>query len=432
MSLLGILGQLDLSLVLQRIEKYAKTGLLQIRQEMQWVELYFQDGQLVCIGPVRMSVTLGERLRHDGVISTQALQEALLVLGPTQFSETRMALVLMDLGYVRREELRAWFARKATEVLQALLTWSSGEIYFEEDVVVSDDRLRANISVTSLLSIVAANAPASRSTQPLSHIRSTDAVQPPVTDMSLFPTIVENAQLQPGSPSTETALPVIESSPIFTGSRNETSASVPPPLQRSQPAQIPSTPKRIDISFMRPDMILMAADLSAFRESNPPKQLTPDQWRLLTRVDGRSSLQTACQELAMTPELVCKVAGELIAEGLLHLSMPGSVQTNEFSPVSRDVLNSGLNNGYVAPGYAPTTAPPWSAALPPGEGLPPSFSTSIPCETQSQWGNGGNGATFVPGRGWIANPQPLQPLPSSESLAPSSGIYDLYAIRGGS
>ncbi len=91
---------------------------------------------------------------------------------------------------------------------------------------------------------------------------------------------------------------------------------------------------------MRPDMILMAADLSALRESNPSKQLTPEQWRLLTRVDGRSSLLAACQELGMTPEWVCKVAGELIAEGLLHLSLPGPVQMNEFSPISRDLVNS--------------------------------------------------------------------------------------------
>ena len=68
---------------------------------------------------------------------------------------------------------------------------------------------------------------------------------------------------------------------------------------------------------MQPDMVLVPADISTFREQNPKVQITPDQWRVLTCVDGRNSLQVACQLLGLAPDVMCVLAGELVAEGLI-------------------------------------------------------------------------------------------------------------------
>jgi hypothetical protein len=198
------------------------------------------------------------------------------------------------------------------------------------------------------------------------------------------------------------------------------------------PVENPIPPKRIDISFMQPDMVLVPADLSAFREQNPYVQLTPDQWRILTLVDGQRSLQLICQQLGTHAEIVCTVAGELVAEGLIHVAMPGPNNMRELSPVARELAASGLSNGYVAPGYISSAASPWSASLP--AVAPPIVSISygpdsvlqqlspmMPAETESQWGNGGNGATFVPGRGWVMLPQP--PMMPNGQMPSSNGVY---------
>jgi len=175
---------------------------------------------------------------------------------------------------------------------------------------------------------------------------------------------------------------------------------------------------------MRPEMVLLPLDLSSLRDRNPQVQITPEQWRLLTRVDGRTSLQLICQELAMPSNLVCQLAGELIALGLIQVSMPmQQAPMDELSPVSRELIAAGLANGYIAPGYAAIPSQPWAAITPTTETLPPYSSSSIPFETKSQWGNGGNGATFVPGQGWIAAPQPLQPLQPSGPLYTTHGDY---------
>ena len=86
----------------------------------------------------------------------------------------------------------------------------------------------------------------------------------------------------------------------------------------------PLTPKRIDTAFMQPQMVLNPTDLSGLRDRNLRVQLTPEQWRLFTVADGKTTLQMACQQLVMSRELVCQVAGELVALSLVTVSLPDS------------------------------------------------------------------------------------------------------------
>jgi hypothetical protein len=391
-----------------------------------------REGRLMCIGPVRTTATLGERLLHDNVISSHALQETLLAVGNARYSETRMALTLMDLGYVSHEDLRAWATRKATEVLQVLLTWTIGEVYFDEDITPPGDRLLVALSISALLSTIP--VPASSMTQCENAQPSIEQEEPEQELIAHYvpnvPPLIDPSDLLSEDDTPPTAIFSTDAFsslrfPATTPSGSLVDAATIQPVVVTAPTPV----RRIDTSFMRPDMVLAPLDLSAARERNPHIQLTPDQWRLLTRVDGHTSLQMACMELAMTPDMVRQVAGELIAEGLIQLTLPASLQMGEVSPFSRELISSGLNYDLAAAGYATLPAPPWSPVPPSSDVLPP-FASSIPFETQSQWGNGGNNASFVPGRGWIASPQPLQPLPTNGPLAAT--YSDSYAQMSGS
>ncbi len=437
MLLIGTLEQFNLSSVLQRIETHSKTGLLTVRQGSPSVELYFRDGRLMCVGPVRTNATLGDRLLQDGVISSQVLQETLLAVGDARDCETRVALTLMDLGYVSHEDLRAWATRKATEVLQVLLTWTSGEVHFDEGAFPPNGRLLVALSIKALFSAIPSLASAPRSVfsydaQPamVQHEPAQSPVASAARRVPDVPTLIDASDLLSQDDPPPTAVYSAEAfSSLRSPKENVSGPLADAPTLHPAAVMAPAPPKRIDTSFMRPDMVLVPLDLSAAREHNLQIQLTPDQWRLLTRVDGRTSLQMACQELSMTPDMVCQVAGELIAAGLIQLALPAQVQESELSPISRELIASGLSNGFIAPAYSVAAAPPLSPALPTSDVLP-QFSSSAPFETQSQWGNGGNNATFVPGRGWIASPQPLQPLPTNGPLA--STYSDMYAQVGGS
>lgn len=531
MSLIGSIEQFALAGVLRRLETHAKTGMLVIQQGSRWVELYFREGQLMCIGPVRTNANLGERLLQDGVISQQALQETLLAVGPDRLDEVNIAITLINLGHTTKEKLRAWSMQKTLPVLQALLVWTSGDIYFEEDTPTPPGRLLAAFSIASLLEMIprqetlSTTLPATRAAtrQPEQTVQGASPVTPaapatptpPMPDITRFKTLMgaSYSPLQGDSP-VPTPLPVspaadetqvaslsaaslldpdaftprfsqtrdLDSQPlsfqaseavaqslstqslldddalppsfvaqassvdlssgaeadndgafvsIFGGAVNSASAGPDPQADAisfvpPQPISIPVPSRIVDTSYMRPDMILMPLDLSALHQQNTLVALTPEQWRVLTVVDGRTSLQEACRDLAMTPDLLCQAVGELVADQLIRLVPPAAVQAQRVSPLSPDALTPG--NGYVAPGYAAASAQPWNASVPLTPEAAPQFPSAISFEARSQWGNGGNGASFVPGRGWVASPQPLQPLsPSNPPLVNAAS----YAQIGG-
>ncbi|HEX6484097.1 MAG TPA: DUF4388 domain-containing protein [Ktedonobacteraceae bacterium] len=428
MSLIGSLEKVSLSDILQRVEAFGKTGLLKVQSGEQRAEFYFRQGQLMCLGPVHPNITLGDRLLQEGVISQEALQEVLSAIELSHRSETRMALTLIDLGHVNYDSLRIWAANEASKVISRLLKWSTGDVYFEDSVQPASERLLISLSITSLLPAslpVSVPQPATVRTittkgqEPSNSARFYQNISPAPTafEASQFFTKADAPSMVPSTSSWQDA-PVSEpgrNTDMLTLSR----VSLTPPRRVAAPV----TPGRMDTSFMQPYMVLVPTDLSVQRERNPHVSLTPEQWRLFTRADGQTSLKMMCQAFAMLPEQVCQVAGELIVLGLVTISLPASGPVNELSPVSRDFIKAGLSNGYISPGHAASLAQPWSAIMPGTDNTNP-FSSPIPIETQSQWGNGGNGATFRLGGGWVVAPSPSQTSQTSGPLQLNNRVYE--------
>ncbi len=419
-SFIGSLDQFDLSIILQRIESYKKTGLLVVKQGERVVELSFRQGQLLCIGPVRPDISLADRLLQAGVIS----QEVVLTPGADRYREVGAALSLIDLGYVNQQSLYRWAFNEATRVIEALIAWTDGEIYFEENQPPPSDRLLIALPISSMLP----EQPSEALAQPVTigAVPSTAVAHPAYSAASVAQSSISNAPTMHGEEPAffddTTAMSSFFSSP---GTAPDTerntdalSRSMMGTLLPPQPVTTPMTPARVNTAYMQPQMVLNPVDLSAFREQNPRIPFTPDQWRLFTRADGQTTLQIAAQELSMSPDQVCQVAGELVALGVITLSLQayGYGDVNELSPISREYIQAGLSNGMMAPGYAASPAQPWDAAQP-SPNPRGRFSLSYPIETHSQWGNGGNGAIFVLGNGWVVAPtnaQPSQPLPVSQ------------------
>jgi hypothetical protein len=411
-SFIGTLEQYSLSNILQQAEAKTRTGLLIIKQENQWVELSFRQGQLMCIGPVRSNKTLGERLFQAGVISQKAFQTVASSPGESRQSETRTAITLIDLGYLNQESLYTWAAQEASRVIEALLAWTTGQIYFEEELQPPADRLLVALSVTSLLSKQSAES----APQPVNSgkfaAQAREQSQPRATSPAIPDALTRHdaSQFFDASAISSSALLSLNDGAVadvvrHTEALSHSSVSYASPKRVTEPLP----PRRIDTSYMQPQMVLTPTDLSGLRERNPRIQLTPEQWRLFTRADGKTSLQMACQLLVMSRELVCQVAGELIELALVTISMPDSGSSND----PKDVGKAGSSNTYAKP----------------MNGNGSSYFSPAPIETYSQWGNGGNGATFVLGGGWVVSTSPSQPLQSvdpynvnNSSYAPAVGV----------
>ncbi len=411
MSFIGTLEQFSLSTILQQIEGNAKSGLLTIKQEAQWVELSFRQGQLMCIGPIRSNKTLGDRLLQAGVISQKALREVSSTLGASLQNETRTAISLIDLGYLNQDSLYIWARQEASKVLQVLLSWTTGEIYFEEGLQPPSDRLLIALSVSSLVPLQSTDTPslsvnANASSTHVQERPKFRAASPPISDAL---TLHDPSQFYDASTRSSTSASLSFSTGYMTDAVRNTDALSSPAAPITMPKRLtePSTPRRIDTSFMQPQMVLTPTDLSGLRNRNLRVQLTPEQWHLFTRADGKTSLQMACQLLGMSRELVCQVAGELLALGLVTVSLPDSGLTNDLTPLPLDMTNAGLSNSYVVQAH--------------GNGS--DFYSLPPIETHSQWGNGGNGATFILGNGWVVASSLSQPLQSSDLYNAGKNVY---------
>jgi uncharacterized protein DUF4388 len=416
-SFIGMLEQFSLSAVLQKIEGEAKSGILIIKREGHWVELSFRQGHLMCVGPVRSNTTIGDRLLQAGVISHKAIQEISSTLGASLQNETRTVVTLINLGFLNQDSLYIWAAQEATKILQVLLSWTTGEMYFEEGLQPPPDRLLIALTVSSLVPLQSLVTPAqSASADPFSSIQlhnqskyrtassqTTDAItlHDPSHFYSAFATQSASNSRDFNQGYTTDA---VRNTDALTYSAT--------PFITPQRLTEPLTPKRINTTFMHPQMVLNPTDLSPLRDQNLHVQLTPEQWRLFTVADSKTTLQMACQQLVMSREQVCQVAGELIALGLVNVSLPDSGSMYNLNPFLLDLANAGFSASHVTQAQSNRD-----------------FSTP-PVETHSQWGNGGTGATFVLGNGWVVASSPSQSLQSSEpynssriEYAEASGIH---------
>jgi hypothetical protein len=152
MALLGSLRQFSLADALRLIEAEMKTGRLVVERAGQRVELYFQQGRLIAHDREGGAETLGQRLVAAGVISHEQYQHAVaLHQGLTPLSDTRLALMLIDLGYCSQDTLRDWTAATAIDLIASLFGWTEGDFRFEENIAPSPNRLRIPLALEPLL-----------------------------------------------------------------------------------------------------------------------------------------------------------------------------------------------------------------------------------------------------------------------------------------
>ena len=91
--------------------------------------------------------------------------------------------------------------------------------------------------------------------------------------------------------------------------------ALPLPIGKLVSKVLQSTPA----AATREVMTLARESTIDFAEVNPQSrqaiQLTPDQWRLLTKVDGHTPLWAIARALQAPEQAVCRLAGELVAAG---------------------------------------------------------------------------------------------------------------------
>lgn len=150
MAIEGTLDEFRLPDILQMVAQQGKTGILTIQGESTIVAVSFLGGRVVSADSLEETVEdrLGTVLVREEILSKADFAE---VVERQRRGEGRLVDLLVDGGYLHRDEVLDSLRLQTTELLRQLLAWEHGEFKFYGNDEVSYEEGFDPISVEDLL-----------------------------------------------------------------------------------------------------------------------------------------------------------------------------------------------------------------------------------------------------------------------------------------
>ncbi len=150
MALTGTLKDFGIAEILQLIGQQAKSGVLHLKSRDDVIHIAIADGNVVSAESLSRKARerLGSMLVRAEVIAQEELERALDVQRRTL---RRLGDVLLELGFVSKQDLREMTALQTTETIYRLFHWKSGTYEFEAGDVEWDKETVAPLRAESVL-----------------------------------------------------------------------------------------------------------------------------------------------------------------------------------------------------------------------------------------------------------------------------------------
>ncbi len=132
MAIKGSLKEASLPDVIQLLFLGRRTGCLALADRHNFGTIHFDEGQIVYAAIVNRRDRLGDILLRSGRITAHQLGEAVERQGGDR--ERKLGEILVQLGYLSREELHRYIRVQIEEAVYYLFTWTSGTFNFEAGV----------------------------------------------------------------------------------------------------------------------------------------------------------------------------------------------------------------------------------------------------------------------------------------------------------
>lgn len=149
MAIRGSLREASFADVLQLLAMGRKTGCLSVTNRGQFGQIFFEEGRITFATIVNRRDRLGDILVKSGVISAEALQEA--IAAQDNLRNVRLGEILVGRGLLSRDDLQRHVRTQIEEAVYFLFTWREGTFNFEPDLFPDDQDLLVSISPESLL-----------------------------------------------------------------------------------------------------------------------------------------------------------------------------------------------------------------------------------------------------------------------------------------
>jgi curved DNA-binding protein CbpA len=147
MSLSGLLKLYTLSDILLDLQRSDFTGILEIENGPIQKSIYIKNGVMVFAFSNQEEDRLGEMMIRAGKLSTDRLYQA---LGISKATGKRLGAVLVELGFLKPDELILILKYQVEEIILSLFTWEDGEIKFI-DGPLPDELILIKLSAANLI-----------------------------------------------------------------------------------------------------------------------------------------------------------------------------------------------------------------------------------------------------------------------------------------
>jgi hypothetical protein len=135
----GDLADRDMPLLMGRAFAESMTGRLRIRSEATEKAIYFEAGLPVMAASDDASDRMLAMLVREGAIDARQNEEAIRVVDATG---RKVGAVLVDLGFLRSDELLPAVRRHYESIILSLFSWDSGRWQIDPEVTAGPDRTR--------------------------------------------------------------------------------------------------------------------------------------------------------------------------------------------------------------------------------------------------------------------------------------------------
>jgi hypothetical protein len=149
MALRGNLRDFTITQILNLINLARKTGTLVIEAPGETAQVAFRDGKLAYARIGEEDNRLASILHKMHKINTgqfKAIQQR-----SNQISDKELGLLLINAGYVSREDILTNLQQFFTDLVHRLFTWVEGSFHFDNDLLPPDDRINVRVDLENLI-----------------------------------------------------------------------------------------------------------------------------------------------------------------------------------------------------------------------------------------------------------------------------------------
>ncbi len=150
MALVGNLRDFGLADFLYLVDRGYKTGMLVLQKPGDNARLYFQNGRLVFAVRQGGDEKLGDMLLRAGKITSEQRDQALR-LQQTVSPEKPVGLILVERGYISKEEIVRCVRAQLEETVYALFAWSEGDFRFEQGMMPPPESVTIPLSIENVI-----------------------------------------------------------------------------------------------------------------------------------------------------------------------------------------------------------------------------------------------------------------------------------------